>query len=253
MSTIGATPRAKFYNYEMAVTRERPTRTPTGRQAELWERPVTYAAVGASQAPDLLVYPPAGYRPFDRRARIGHGDARFEWAWSSAMSWGIQKNSGFRVEIIETPSELREYSYTPVEFDDEGNAMTPALTSAPDEAMFGPDGAAFVAPGDTVVLHIPFLFFTVKAPARVVYVVDEPDRKGFAYGTLRGHPESGEELFAVERRGDGSVWLNIRAFSRPASPVWWLAAPVMRIAQELTLRRYDRALAGPMNAKPRER
>jgi uncharacterized protein (UPF0548 family) len=31
----------------------------------------------------------------------------------------------------------------------------------------------------------------------VVYVVDEHDRRGFAYGTLRGRPESGEELFAV--------------------------------------------------------
>ena len=26
--------------------------------------------------------------------------------------------------------------------------------------------------------------FRVKAPARVVYVIDEPNRKGFAYGTL---------------------------------------------------------------------
>ena len=37
----------------------------------------------------------------------------------------------------------------------------------------------------------------IRAPCRVVYVVDEPDRRGFAYGTLPGHAESGEELFAV--------------------------------------------------------
>ena len=37
----------------------------------------------------------------------------------------------------------------------------------------------------------------LRAPCRVVYVVDEPDRRGFAYGTLPGHPETGEELFAV--------------------------------------------------------
>ena len=37
----------------------------------------------------------------------------------------------------------------------------------------------------------------VQAPCRVVYVVDEPDRRGFAYGTLPGHAESGEELFLV--------------------------------------------------------
>src|SRR5690349_11068708 len=37
----------------------------------------------------------------------------------------------------------------------------------------------------------------VRVPCRVVYVIDEPDRRGFAYGTLPGHAESGEELFAV--------------------------------------------------------
>ncbi len=40
-------------------------------------------------------------------------------------------------------------------------------------------------------------FGPLRAPCRVVYVIDEPDRRGFAYGTLPGHPESGEELFAV--------------------------------------------------------
>ena len=37
----------------------------------------------------------------------------------------------------------------------------------------------------------------VRAPCRVVYVIDEPNRRGFAYGTLPGHAETGEELFAV--------------------------------------------------------
>jgi uncharacterized protein (UPF0548 family) len=55
----------------------------------------------------------------------------------------------------------------------------------------------------------------LQAPCRVVYVIDEPDIRGFAYGTPPGHPESGEERFAVAgfehlrgvRGGD--------AFSRP--------------------------------------
>jgi hypothetical protein len=34
----------------------------------------------------------------------------------------------------------------------------------------------------------------ITARTQVVYVVDEPARRGFAYGTLPGHPESGEEL-----------------------------------------------------------
>src|SRR5436305_14898425 len=31
----------------------------------------------------------------------------------------------------------------------------------------------------------------VKAPCRVVYVVDEPDNRGFGYGRLPGHAEPG--------------------------------------------------------------
>jgi uncharacterized protein (UPF0548 family) len=34
-------------------------------------------------------------------------------------------------------------------------------------------------------------------PCRVVYVVDEPRRAGFAYGTLPGHPEIGGERVGV--------------------------------------------------------
>jgi uncharacterized protein (UPF0548 family) len=86
----------------------------------------------------------------------------------------------------------------------------------------------------------------VKAPARVVYVVDEPTRRGFAYGTLPGHPEDGEEAFIVERGDDGSVWLVLRAFSRPATWYWWMVAPVLRLTQAFYTRRYGRALAGPI-------
>ena len=56
--------------------------------------------------------------------------------------------------------------------------------------------------------------------ARIVYAVDEATesvaRYGFAYGTLPGHVEAGEERFLVEwDRRDDSVWYDIRAFSRP--------------------------------------
>ena len=49
------------------------------------------------------------------------------------------------------------------------------------------------AVGSEVIVHLG----PVRAPCRVVYVVDEPDRRGFAYGTLPGHAESGEERFVV--------------------------------------------------------
>ncbi|MGB8404539.1 MAG: DUF1990 domain-containing protein [Mycobacterium sp.] len=80
-------------------------------------------------------------------------------------------------------------------------------------------------------------------PCRVVYVVDEPDRRGFAYGTLPGHPESGEELFCVryDPETDG-VHAEITAFSRPA--LWWSRAghPFAAMAQKLVTRRYLRAV-----------
>ena len=42
--------------------------------------------------------------------------------------------------------------------------------------------------------------------ARVVFVIDEPGRFGFAYGTLPRHVESGEERFLVERDAAGEVY-----------------------------------------------
>lgn len=83
----------------------------------------------------------------------------------------------------------------------------------------------------------------MKAPCRVVYVVSEPDRRGFAYGTLPGHPESGEELFSVRYDpAEDTVYAQVRAFSRPAT--WWIKAggPVGRLAQRVMAKRYLRAV-----------
>ncbi len=69
---------------------------------------------------------------------------------------------------------------------------------------------------------------------RIVYVIDEQgavDRFGFAYGTLPGHAERGEERFSVEYHSDdGSVWYDLFAFSRPG-PLARLAYPVARSLQ----------------------
>jgi uncharacterized protein (UPF0548 family) len=67
--------------------------------------------------------------------------------------------------------------------------------------------------------------------ARIVYVIDEPRRFGFAYGTLPGHVERGEERFSVEWLADDTVWYDLLAFSRPH---YWgarLARPVARLLQ----------------------
>jgi uncharacterized protein (UPF0548 family) len=71
---------------------------------------------------------------------------------------------------------------------------------------------------------------------RIVYVVDESgsiSRFGFAYGTLPGHVESGEERFLIEwNRGDDSVWYDILAFSRPNHFLTRLGYPLVRRLQK---------------------
>jgi uncharacterized protein (UPF0548 family) len=80
------------------------------------------------------------------------------------------------------------------------------------------------------------------APCRVVYVVDEPRRRGFAYGTIAGHPFQGEEAFVVEWAEDDGVFFSIRAFSRPATALVRLAAPVISRIQDIVTDRFVRAL-----------
>ena len=93
--------------------------------------------------------------------------------------------------------------------------------------------------GGHVLVHLG----PVPAPCRVVYVVDEPERRGFAYGTLPGHAESGEELFLVSYDArTAAVHAEVKAFSRHAT--WWsrLGAPVTSLVQRLVTDRYLHAL-----------
>lgn len=96
--------------------------------------------------------------------------------------------------------------------------------------------------GTVVLLRARFLG-PVRIPCRVVYTIDEPGRAGFAYGTLPGHPESGEELFCVELRSspqqpDGAVVAVVSAFSRPGRWYTRLGAPFGRALQAAMTRRY---------------
>ena len=82
----------------------------------------------------------------------------------------------------------------------------------------------------------------ITAACQVVHVLDEPRRRGFAYGTLDGHPERGEERFCLEWHDDDAVVLTLTAFSRPAA--WWAraAAPLARRVQDRVTQRYLHAL-----------
>jgi uncharacterized protein (UPF0548 family) len=67
---------------------------------------------------------------------------------------------------------------------------------------------------------------------RIVYVVNEPECFGFAYGTLPDHVECGEERFTVEfHTDDESVWYDILAFSKPQHLLVKAAYPLARRLQ----------------------
>jgi uncharacterized protein (UPF0548 family) len=124
--------------------------------------------------------PPTGYAVDHTRAELGQGEAIFRTATNALRRW-------------------RQFELGWVE-------ARPNDTS--------------ISVGETVAVLIrTFGVWSLNA-ARIVYVVDEQagpiHRFGFAYGTLPGHAESGEERFRVEwNQATDVVFYDILAFSRP--------------------------------------
>ena len=98
-----------------------------------------------------------------------------------------------------------------------------------------------VAAGQDVSLRFGLGRIRLHEPVRVIWVESEGDRRGFGYGTRRGHPITGEEAFLVERRADGSVWFTVRSVSRVSGGRWFVLSPLIRLVQPWFLRRYARA------------
>jgi uncharacterized protein (UPF0548 family) len=104
-----------------------------------------------------------------------------------------------------------------------------------------------VRTGTTVVLAAPMPGVGhVLAACRVVRTFEEPNRVGFAYGTLPLHPEEGEEAFVVEREPDGTTGtFTIEVFWRAHHPLAKLAGPVAEVLQRRATRRYLEAAKQP--------
>ena len=102
-----------------------------------------------------------------------------------------------------------------------------------------PEGTAL--PGDRPVIVAHPFGLSVREPVEIVAVVDEPDRAGFAYRTLEGHPVTGEEAFIVSRDG-AAVILTIRSLTSPGRGQWRALYPALLVAQGVARRRYLRAL-----------
>lgn len=75
-------------------------------------------------------------------------------------------------------------------------------------------------------------------------MVDQPLRCGFSYGTLDGHPVSGEEAFVLHGATEhDAVLLTIRSLTRPAARGLWRSAfPILLVAQRVFRKRYLNSL-----------
>jgi uncharacterized protein (UPF0548 family) len=146
---------------------------------------------------------PPGYRHLRSSAAIGTGADAFTAAAGAVLGWQAHLGAGLRVCA----------------------------------------SAATATPGTVVVLSAGPGPARISVPCRVVYVVAEPARAGFAYGTLAGHPERGEEAFLIEQHRDGTVTFTITAFSRAATLPARAAGPLGHAIQRHITRRYLRALA----------
>jgi len=144
---------------------------------------------------------PEGYRHIRRRVRLGSGDEVFRQAAEGLLTFAMNRTAGMRPEI----------------------------------------SAARAADGVRVTSRLGIGPFAIKAPCRVVWTEDEPDRAGFGYGTLAGHPEIGEEAFLVTDE-DGVVWFSIVVFSKPAAWYARLGGPLSHLMQDAITDRYIAAM-----------
>lgn len=165
-------------------------------------------------APEELNYPgagvtaeaperwPAGFRRLRVSSEVGCGGGDFAVAADAVMTWRLHREAGVR---------------------------------------FGTE-ALRASPRTEVVVGLGVGGLLVRAPCRVVWTVEEPRRTGWAYGTLPGHPVRGEEAFVVVQDEDGTVRLEVLAFSRPA--VWFTVAlgPLLPVFQRWYARRCGRVL-----------
>ena len=100
-----------------------------------------------------------------------------------------------------------------------------------------------IAPGSVVAVAFRHYGIWSLNSARVVYRIDEPDRYGFAYGTLPGHSESGEERFLIERSATGEIYYDLLAFSRPRDLLPRLASTLARRLQRRFVLDSQRAMS----------
>jgi uncharacterized protein (UPF0548 family) len=172
------------------------------RRSNHVEMPVNYAAVGASQLPDVVRFPPSGTESYAEALQLGSGQERFIAASSLLMTWGAQRGAGVTVSDVVRGVED---PYLSPEFDDRGQALSLRTR----EEQFGPNGEPYIVPGTSAVLTAEG---RASRSVLVVYTIDEDRTAGFAWGTRDGLGVVGEQRFTVELRDDETVWAVAQGF-----------------------------------------
>jgi len=165
--------------------------------------------VGASGQPGAAA--PAGFHALWRSAAVGAGDRAAGAARAAAecvLTYGVLHDAGLVV-----------------------------TATAPRAAV-----------GVTLVQAIGIGRLRLLAPCRIVAVEESPERSGFTYATLPGHPEQGEETFMITRADDGTVWATVSSLSRPAALAARIGAPLAARAQRAVVGRYLAAIARAADA-----
>ncbi|HLM62131.1 MAG TPA: DUF1990 domain-containing protein [Pyrinomonadaceae bacterium] len=109
-----------------------------------------------------------------------------------------------------------------------------------------------IAAGEVVCVIVNHGFCWSLNPCRIVYVLEESEvieRFGFAFGTLPGHSEEGEERFTVERRSDDSVWFELLSFARAHHILARIGFPFVPLFQNKFARDSQRAMIGAIGGK----
>lgn len=205
---------------------------------------VNYAAVGATQAADLMHFPPENSIPAEETLRIGSGEARFHTASESLLSWGALRGAGLRLSDVRPASGPM---YSGVSFDAEGNALAPSRTEA--DQRFDADGTPFVGAGTTVHVRGRVGGLRADAELRVIFVVEETRRVGFALGTVSGSVVRGEESFMLDWLPNDEVWFTVRAFDAPAATSYRLLRGLVRRRRRQLFTRYLQAIS-PLYTTP---
>ena len=92
--------------------------------------------------------------------------------------------------------------------------------------------------GDVIRLSFGVGPLALRGSCDVVWVADEPRRRGFRYRTRPDHPEEGEESFVVDWQPDDEVVVTIESRARPNMLIMRLAGPAGRLGAGLINRRY---------------